>query len=221
MLIIGIDDAGRGPLIGPMIMAGVLIEKKDEEKLKKHNVRDSKLVPHPLRIKLAELIKGVAIKYHIVKVYPSEIDFSITNRVNLNTLEAKKAAEIINALNSKDKTNVIIDCPSVNTKAWKNVLLKYIDESNNLDIKCEHKADVNHVSVSAASILAKVSREEEIKKLKLQYGNFGSGYPGDPLTKEFLKNKGKEFKNTGLFRKSWQTWKALFPQKEQATLERF
>ena len=80
---------------------------------------------------------------------------------------------------------------------------------------------MNHVSVSAASILAKVSREEEIEKLKLQYGDFGSGYPSDPVTKEFLKNKGKEFKNTGLFRKSWQTWKALFPQKEQATLEGF
>lgn len=221
MLILGIDDAGRGPLIGPMILAGVLLDKKGEEVLKKHNVRDSKMILHPTRIKLAKIIKETAIKYHIVKASPSEIDFSIARGTNLNTIEAQKSAEIINFLNTKEKIKVIIDCPSTNIHAWRNTLLNYVENTDNLEITCEHKADVNHVSASAASILAKVSREEEVEKLKKQFGNFGSGYPADPLTKQFLKNKGKDFKDTGLFRKSWSPWKKLYPEKEQATLDGF
>ena len=85
----------------------------------------------------------------------------------------------------------------------------------------KRQADVNHLSVSAASILAKVTREEEVEKLKQKYGNFGSGYPADPKTQEFLKTKGQELKHKGIFRKTWQTWKELYPDKEQATLGDF
>ena len=116
---------------------------------------------------------------------------------------------------------VIIDCPSTNITAWKNTLIKFISFKDNLDIHCEHKADFNHPSVSAASIIAKVQREEEVAKLKKQfkdYGPLGSGYPSDPDTKEFLKKHGKELQNSGIFRKTWQTWKALFPEAKQSTL---
>ena len=221
-LILGIDDAGRGPLIGPMILAGVLLDKNGEVALKKNNVRDSKIVSHPIRIKLAEIIKETALNYHITKTSPEQIDKSITSRINLNTLEAIKTAEIINELNNKkEKIKVIIDCPSVNIKAWRSKLLEFIEHKENLEVICEHKADANHVSVSAASILAKVAREEEIEKLKKQYGNFGSGYPADPITKSFLKSSGSKLKDSGLFRKSWQTWKVLFPNKNQTKLTNF
>lgn len=221
-LILGIDDAGRGPIIGPMILAGVLIEKAKEPALKKHGVADSKLLQHSKRIQLAKIIKESALSFHIVKASPEEIDNSINSRINLNTLEAIKTAEIINALApKKQRIKVIIDCPSTNTSAWKNTLVKYIKTPQNLTILCEHKADFNHPVVSAASILAKVEREEEVSKLKKQYGDIGSGYPSDPTTKEFLKTNGKALKEKGIFRKSWATWKALFPEKSQSTLEKF
>ncbi len=222
MLVIGIDDAGRGPLIGPMILAGVLLDKNTETALKKYRIRDSKLIQHKERIKLAKIIKESSIAFHIVKTNPEEIDSSIKKGTNLNTLEAIKTAEIINELNNKkQKIKVIIDCPSTNIQAWKKTLLHFIESKDNLTIICEHKADVNHLSVSAASIIAKVTREEEIEKLKKQYGDFGSGYPSDPKTQEYLKSKGKEFSHIGIFRKSWQTWKALYPEKEQTTLGNF
>lgn len=221
-LILGIDDAGRGPLIGPMILAGVLLDKNGETILKKHNVRDSKAVAHPTRIKLAEIIKEISIAHHITKTSPEQIDNSINSGINLNTLEAKKTAEIINELNNKkEKIKVIVDCPSVNIKAWRSKLLEFIEHKENLEIICEHKADANHVSVSAASILAKVSREDEIEKLKSQYGNFGSGYPSDPVTKKFLRASGNKLKNSGLFRKTWSPWKELFPEKSQSSLGDF
>ncbi len=221
-LVLGIDDAGRGPLIGPMILAGVLLEKDKEVFLKKNNVNDSKMLSHPTRIKLSQLIKESAIAFHITKTSPQEIDSSIKKGTNLNTLEAQKTAEIINALNTKkEKIQVIVDCPSTNISAWKKTLLEFIDSPENLQVSCEHKADVNHPSVSAASIMAKVTREEEVEKLKKKYGNFGSGYPSDPLTKNFLKLQGNKFKNEGIFRKSWATWKKLYPEKEQTTLKGF
>lgn len=225
MLILGIDDAGRGPLIGPMILAGVLVEKKNEEYLKKHGVTDSKKVLHPKRIELSKIIKEVAESFHVVKAYPELIDDAIHKGINLNTLEAMKTAEIINEINNsrrhKDKIKVIVDCPSVNINAWTGTLLSYIDYKDNLNVVCEHKADFNHTSVAAASIIAKVTREEEVEKIKNKYGDTGSGYPSDPVTKEFLQKQGNKYKDSGIFRKSWATWKELFPEKSQATLGDF
>ena len=227
VLILGIDDAGRGPLIGPMILAGVLMEKKDEKKFKSLGVTDSKLLNHAQRIQLEKEIKSKVISYEIVKSSPDEIDDAVES-INLNTLEAKKAAEVINIINKgkyhNQKINIIIDCPSNNILSWKNTLIKFIKYKDNLDIKCEHKADFNHPSVSAASILAKCVREEEVAKIKEKYkycGDTGSGYPSDPNTIEFLKKNGKKLENSGIFRKSWSTWKSLFPGKKQATLGDF
>ena len=222
MLILGIDDAGRGPLIGPMFLAGVLIEKKKESILKSKGVADSKTILHKKRIELSELIKDLAEDFLIVKAEPEEIDEAINSGLNLNTLEAIKTAQIINKLNNeKDHIKVIVDCPSVNITAWRNTLLKYIKNSDNLEVVCEHKADANHPSVSSASILAKVAREEAVEQLKKKYGKIGSGYPSDPETKDFLKKYGNSLSNEGIFRKSWATWKALFPEKKQRTLEGF
>lgn len=227
MLILGIDDAGRGPLIGPMILAGVLIDKKQEAKLKTKQIKDSKDILHPRRVMLAKIILKNSYAHEIVKTFPEEIDNSLNTGTNLNTLEAIKAAKIINAINSpkrqKEKIKVILDCPSINTTSWLNTLLSLIKHKENLKFVCEHKADVNHISVGAASILAKVTREEEVAKIKKKYGDVGSGYPADPITKVFLEKKGKEFKNEGIFRKTWSTWKKLFPEAEkgQATLDKF
>ena len=218
-LILGIDDAGRGPLIGPMILAGVLVTKEQEQFLKESGVKDSKQLLHPARIKLAGIIKENSIAHKVVKSFPNEIDNAVESKLNLNTLEAQKTAEVINALNTgKEKIKVVIDCPSVNAKAWTRTLGAYINHSENLEISCEHKADVHYPVVSSASILAKVAREEEVAKLQEEFGNIGSGYPADPVTKEFLKKNGKRLAGSGIFRKSWATWKALFPPAKQKTL---
>ena len=100
-------------------------------------------------------------------------------------------------------------------------MLSYIKNSENLKVSCEHKADANYLSVGAASILAKVTRENEVKKIKEQYGKVGSGYPSDPMTKEFLAKRGNELKDSGIFRKSWSTWKKMFPGNGQKSLTEF
>ncbi len=227
MLMIGVDEAGRGPVIGPMVVSGVLIRSEDAEELKEKGVRDSKLVPQAERIKLGKLIKEKIINYHIDVLPPKEIDRAVNGGENLNTLDAIAVARIVNQLNQPEFWNetitVIADCPSPNTLAWRATLLKYVEHSQNLEVKCEHKADLNYPCVSAASIIAKLIREEEVDKLKLLYGAMGSGYVSDPATKKFLKEQGALLKDSGIFRKSWATWKDLFPEPEkgQATLGEF
>jgi ribonuclease HII len=221
MLILGVDDAGRGPLIGPMILSGVLINKDQERKFKKLNIRDSKDVDHPERVRLSKEIKDNSLGNNIVRVMPIEID----EGGNLNTLEAQKMAEVINSLNIgkylKEKIKVIVDCPSTNPSAWQRKLMSFIKHIGNLEIICEHKADANYVSVGAASILAKVTREQEVAKIKKEYGEVGSGYPSDPYTKKFLAENGKRLKDSGIFRKSWSTWKKMFPGEGQKSLGDF
>jgi len=218
MLTLGIDDAGRGPVIGPMILAGVLADDGQAKKMKKEKIRDSKAVPNHLHKGLANFIVRNSLKHEIVKSFPEEIDES----ENLNTLEARKVGEIINKINiermRKEKIKVIVDCPSNNLVSWRLVLMKFIEYEGNLEVVCEHKADENYVVVAAGSILAKFTREEEVRKIKKEYGEIGSGYPADPATKEFLKKKGKELISSGIFRKSWSTWKKMYPSAGQATL---
>ena len=211
-LILGIDDAGRGPVLGPITLAGVLIEQKDEKILQSWGAKDSKLLTPKKRNEIKEKIKK-QFKYHIEISEPEEIDKSS----NLNYLEAIKTAKIINKLtkDSKEKIKVIVDCPSVNIQAWSNDVQQLIKYPKNIQLFCEHKADLNHPIVSAASIIAKERREDEIYKLKLKFKiDFGSGYPADPKTKKFVVENFDKEKYKTLIRFSWNTIKKLIKIKE-------
>lgn len=223
MLTLGIDDSGRGPVIGPMILAGVLIDEQLEEELRALGVRDSKKLTPKRRELLAQVIRKEALSYHVCVISPTEIDGKLDGGINLNRVEAIKAGEITNQINKGlDKIRVIVDCPSPNAKKWRDILLTYIKNKKNLDISCEHKADVNYIACSAASIIAKSAREKEVAKIKKKFRiDFGSGYPSDPRTKEFLDKHSKKHDGDGIFRKTWQTWKNHKNKKEQKKLKEF
>ncbi len=223
MLILGIDDAGRGPVIGPMVMAGCLIDDKITEEWRALGIKDSKQVARKKREELAKEIMQKAQAHHISITSSSEIDSRLKSGMNLNRVEALKAAEIINAINTaevqKETIKVIIDCPSPNTEAWRKVVESYIEYKVNLKVSCEHKADVNHVACSAGSILAKTTRDAEIEKIKSTLGeDFGSGYPSDPATIKFLAENAQKYKGSGVFRETWQTFKTEENKKAQKNL---
>ena len=221
MLILGIDDAGRGPVIGPMVLAGCLMDNKLDKEFRTLGVKDSKQLTQKRREYLSEIIKQKAETFEIALVFPNEIDGKNKDGINLNDIEAIKSAEIINKINKGlGKIKVIVDCPSPNITKWTDFLKTKIDNLSNLEVVCEHKADVNHVSVSAASILAKTTREIEMSKLKQKYGNeIGSGYASDPTTCRFLEKHANHYKEDGLFRQTWSTWKNACALKEQKKLE--
>src|SRR3989344_540538 len=97
-LILGIDEAGRGPVIGPLVVAGCLVTGEVEKQLKKIGVKDSKDLTQKRREFLAEKIKELAETFEIEIALPNEIDDKVGSG-NLNELEAKKIASIINKIN--------------------------------------------------------------------------------------------------------------------------
>ncbi len=212
-----------------MILAGCLIEKEEARKLGRLGVKDSKQLTQKRREFLENKINEVAEDIEIAVIKPKKIDDSITRGLKLNELEAVFCAKIIDKINSrylkkdsknkKQKIKVILDCPSVSLVKWKNFLLMKIKELSNLEIFCEHKADKNYPSVACASILGKCQREREVAKLKKKYGNeIGSGYTSDSLTIEFLKKNHNKYKDDGIFRKSWETWKRIVREDNQEKL---
>ncbi|MBI4150329.1 ribonuclease HII [Candidatus Woesearchaeota archaeon] len=216
MLICGIDEAGRGPMIGPLVIAATLIDDKDEKKLIALHVKDSKQLSPKQRESMFDDIKKTVKAYRIVPVSPQEIDEAVeSEETNLNWLEADHTVALINEL-KPDKA--ILDCPSPNIKAYTTYVKK------KLTIKCEivaeHKADEKYPIVSAASILAKVTRDREIEAIKKRIGQeIGSGYPADPNTKAFVEKNYQKYPE--IFRKSWESYKALIRKKGQKRLGEF
>ena len=210
VLLCGIDEAGRGPVIGPLVICGVLIQEEDEPSLKSIGVKDSKLITPEKRSEIYEILKE-KVKYKLLIISPQEIDEALqSNEINLNWLEAIKSVEIINFLKPE---KAILDCPSNNIKAYTNYLKARVEDKS-IELISEHKADFNHLIVGAASILAKVTRDREIERLKKKIGiDFGSGYPSDPVTRDFLIKNYKKYPE--IFRKEWASYK------EAANIENF
>jgi ribonuclease HII len=220
----GIDEAGRGPLIGPLVICVAAIPENKESELKALGVKDSKLLTEAQRESiLKELLK---ITHHeLIIIQPSEIDDTLASpNTNLNWLEADKGAALLNKLNVKLDDNIstcIIDCPSSNIKAFTDYVQKKVD-SEDIKLIVEHKADLNHLIVGAASIFAKVTREKELEKIKKKLKiDFGSGYPSDPKTKAFVEKYHANKEYSHLFRKSWETYRKISREKSQRGLGDF
>lgn len=215
MKILGIDEAGRGPVCGPLVMCGYLIDDSKLAGLRKTGVRDSKMLSPERRLKMHPVLESFADDYIILEKSAQEID-SMRSVSNLNRMEIDMMAEIINAFRP-DKA--IVDAPEFNTLEFSRKLMR---KAEGVNIIAENYADKNHVEVSAASVMAKVRRDTEIEKLHKIHGYFGSGYPSDPDTISFLKNwikKNKEFPD--FVRKSWITAQAMIADKEQKPLSSF
>ncbi len=212
MRIAGIDEAGRGPVIGPLVVAGVIIDESQEGELVSLGVKDSKLLSPEHRKRLYDAIIA-KYEHFIIVVEPKEIDETLASpTTNLNLLETQKMAMIINKL-VPDKA--IVDAPSVNTAKFTETLRTYLKKET--AIHAEHKADLIYPVVSAASILAKETREMILEELRVKHNaNFGSGYPADPITKGFLERNFQKKEFDALFRKSWATYKNLLKGKQKS-----
>jgi ribonuclease HII len=196
----GIDEAGRGPVLGPMVVAGVVLTESSSDSLVKMGLKDSKKLSSQKRSSMFDRIQDEALWIKTVVVWPSDIDIAVKTN-GLNRLERDVFAEIINAYEGSIK--IIVDSPQA-----PDVFTAMINEKLNAerDVLCSFKADTIYPVVSAASVVAKFTRDSIIEELKIEFGDFGSGYPSDPKTREFLNN----IKEAPFFvRKSWKTYSEL------------
>ena len=207
-MICGVDEAGKGPVIGPMVIAAVSV--KNAKLIEKLGFKDSKLLPSKKRKELFELIKK-KYEYAIEIIEPEKID-EYRKRNKLNLLNRKAFEKVISELNPDI---AYVDAADVNEERFGREIKSNLTNEKNTDIISMHKADTKIPIVAAASIIAKQTREIEIDKLKSKIGDFGSGYPSDERTIKFLKSyfhdKSKWPAGT---RKSWKTIQRIRPVKK-------
>ncbi len=202
MLVCGVDDAGRGSVLGPLVIAGISIEQKNIKQLVKIGVKDSKQLSPQSRERLYEQILSLVEGYHVAKIPPKTIDKSVSKNL-LNQLEANYMAKVIKKLKAGSS---YVDSCDVNPKRF-GMYISNIAKTGK--IISSHHADRKYPVVSAASIIAKVNRDREIEKLR-KIHDLGSGYPSDPKTMKFIKEWISQNENVPIFvRKSWKPVKIL------------
>jgi len=197
VLICGVDEAGRGSLLGPLVIAGVSLKRSKIRKLSSMGIRDSKKLTPAARERLYKKIIEYVDDYYIARINPKTIDRSVKKH-QLNSLEAKYMAKVI----SKLKPNIsYVDSCDVNPKRYGKEINKMAKRGK---IRSYHHADSRFVIVSAASIIAKVNRDKAIAKLRKEH-DLGSGYPSDRKTINFVSKYISNRKEIPSFvRKSWK-----------------
>lgn len=188
--ILGIDEAGRGALVGPMAIAGAMIDKDHEKSLHKLGARDSKTLSPERRQEVMDSIRKFVSENQIsfsemsLVVSPCQIYDNSMRGVNLNDVEARKMTQIIESM---QPDVAYIDCPQQNTAAFEKKLRKLITNFD-CELVVKNEMDESIPIVSTASIVAKLDRDEKVDQLKKSIGyDFGDGYPHDRAI-EFLEH---------------------------------
>lgn len=213
--IAGVDEAGRGPVIGPLIITAIVIEEPQEEALIEWGVRDSKKLSPRQRESLANRIRQLTQKIEVLEISAKEIDSQRRLKRSLNTLEAQWMAQVLQKL---EWDTAYVDASDVNAERYGRYIMSHLRTDRK--VISEHKADLTYPIVAAASIIAKVRRDQRIQELHQTYGDFGSGYPNDPKTRQFLRNWLKDHDTfPDIVRQTWETVRNLFSKKRQPTLK--
>ena len=212
----GIDESGRGCLVGNLVVAGVSVTEERLGELKELGVRDSKLLSPKRRESLYGEIVRASEHVCAAQIPPDEIDLVVmTGRKyrRLNYLEAQYFAKVADRLCA---AHVTVDASDTSPRRFRDAIRK------NMEGRCRvvayHKADRDFPVVSAASIIAKVERDRAVGELRDRFGDFGSGYPSDRRTRAFFTEMMRERRDLPPFvRKSWKTLERL----EQTLLAQF
>jgi ribonuclease HII len=198
-MICGIDEAGRGPVLGDLVIAGLCCKREDEDLLREIGVKDSKVLSPSKREEIYETLVS-RYPFEVVVITPAQLD-KLRQRYSLNEIEASAFADIINRL---QPSSAFVDCAGVSETGFAKAVKRGLRVDCSLVV--EHKADERYPVVAAGSILAKVIRDRGIRALSRMYGAIGSGYPSDPVTVEFLHRWIREHRSYPPFaRKSWKT----------------
>ncbi|MCE4615500.1 MAG: ribonuclease HII [Aeropyrum sp.] len=200
---VGVDEAGRGSVVGELVVAAYAARTSEKRLLEEIGVRDSKVLTAARRLYIYRDLKGVG--FFTVQAIPArEID-----RENINRLVTRAIARLVSRVMAHYgylPTSIVID--------------RYGDEGGVVDaltalgvqrssIIVEEKADTKYPVVSAASIVAKVVRDARIEVLRRLHGVRGSGYPSDPETREWLAEVFRRGGRPSYVRYSWETVKKL------------
>jgi len=208
-----VDEAGKGSVLGPMVVAAVGVSSEDV--FSDFEVNDSKLLSSKVRERLYAIIRK-RFRVVTVRIEAHEID-EIRMGMTMNACVARAHARVIDKLSP---TLAYVDACDVNAIRYADTVKSHLEQA--CEIVSEHHADQTFKVVSAASIVAKVTRDRAIAALSKKYGEIGSGYPSDPVTIRFLNSYIDEHRvPPPIARKSWKTVSAILTKKTQSSLRDF
>ena len=201
MRLLGADEAGKGPVIGSMFVAGVVIDEDRLFDLAALGVKDSKLLAPTRREALAIRIEKIALDRYVLEVRPEVID-ELRKIMSMNEIMVRSFSKVLENL-SADRA--ILDAADVKAERFAR-RVKEVSKTS-MEVVAEHRADRNHPVVAAASILAKVRRDRSVREIEKAVGReIGSGYPSDPATIRFLESWVEEHGDLpSVARQSWKT----------------
>jgi ribonuclease HII len=200
--------------MGPLVVAGIVIDEPHSEALAEWGVRDSKQLTPKQREKMDVKIRQLALQVELLEISADTIDTQRRSKHNMNELETQWMVEILQRL----RWDVAyIDAVDVDADRFGRAIQSHFAPPRL--VVSEHKADSTYPVVSAASILAKVRRDQRIAELHRVYGDFGSGYPSDPKTVHFLKEWIAHHDTfPDVVRKTWETASDILSKKRQRPL---
>jgi ribonuclease HII len=194
--IVGIDEAARGPVVGPLIICTAYCKRSEEKKLKKIVKSDSKNYSAKQREEIYSLLKRFC-SFRWVEITAKQLN-EMMKDMSLNDIEAKAMAELAKKIDG----DVMIDM--IDRYSW--TFRKRMEKFGVKKFEAEHKADEKYPIVGAASICAKIIRDQKVQEIKDKLGvDFGSGYPGDSKTLSALKDKETMKKLKPYIRQRWKT----------------
>jgi len=217
--VLGIDEAGRGPVVGSMFIGGFLVEEEDLESVEELGVKDSKKLSDMKRENLRGRLEEFGDVF-LEEITADDID-DLREVMSLNEIELKGFADLIERA---EPDKVIMDLPEPDGDRFIGKVKDLLDSNGEgIDFTAEHGADDTFPVVSAASIVAKSARESHVEELHRKYGyEFASGYPHDKPTIEclekFVEEKGELPPETRL---SWSTAERILKESRQNSLGDF
>ena len=211
MRIAGIDEAGKGPVIGPLVVCGVACEESLLKKLSEIGVRDSKKLTPKRRKEIAEKLKEL-VDWEVAVIQPAELDRMMEGKT-INEILKETCAGIISKLNPD---RVYVDSFDVNPER----LSAELERLTGCKVVAMHNAEREPV-VAAASIIAKHTRDELVEKLKEKHGDFGSGYASDEKTRTWLEERMRSGEIPDIVRRKWKTVERMRQSLKQRSLSEF
>ncbi|AEN05736.1 ribonuclease HII [Halolamina sp.] len=217
-MLVGADEAGKGPALGPMVAGAVRADRADLPS----GLDDSKKLSPARREELATALRAHPdIRVAVATVPPERIDDPETD---MNSLGVAAQAEAVTAV-AEPGDDLFADAADTDAERFGRRLRDTIldGDGSALEVTAEHGADESYPVVSAASVVAKVERDRLMAEIDEEHGRaIGSGYPSDPTTRSFLEGYVAEYGELpACARASWATCEDVLVAAEQSGLEEF
>ena len=214
--VLGIDEAGRGSLVGPLVVGGFCAPEERLGELVELGAKDPKALTPAARERVFAGLGSIGTPIHVV-LSPRMVDGAVRHG-GLNDLEVTAFARIVRALAPEV---AYVDACDPNERRFGSRVARLAGGGTR--VIARHHADRDFPVVGAASVVAKVRRDRAVARLRAQLGdNLGSGYPSDDRTIRFVRAALADGAAVPSWvRSSWATMQRVMPRRPARTLDGF